>query len=126
MKGRCIHLHISILLVGHYSCSCVPIPADVLVLCLLFVVLCFHSILKASASSVFRNSGFGLSCICFIRLAVSMAVTAASDPLLPAFPPALSKACSMVSQVRTPKIQGTRVLRPAVSVPFVAAPATES
>ena len=29
----------------------------------------------------------------FIRLAISMAVTAHSNPLLPTFPPALSNAC---------------------------------
>ena len=115
-------------------------------------------------SSTPKNKGFGLKSSCFMMFAVSMAVTAASEPLFPALPPAapqtkerrnqsasqqrdhkggeegalermatgwrdapaLSKACSMVSQVRTPNMQGTQVLRPAVSVPFVAAPATES
>ena len=38
-----------------------------------------------------------------------MALTAASAPLLPAFAPARSMACSMVSHVRTPKMHGTPV-----------------
>src|SRR5207247_1208105 len=43
------------------------------------------------------------------RSAVSIAVMAASKPLLPALVPARSMACSMVSVVRTPKTQGTPV-----------------
>ena len=38
----------------------------------------------------------------FIRLPISIAVMAASKPLLPAFVPARSIACSIVSVVRTP------------------------
>ena len=41
--------------------------------------------------------------ICLIRLAISIALTAASEPLFPALVPALSTACSILSVVRTPK-----------------------
>ncbi len=43
------------------------------------------------------------------RRAVSIAARAASDPLLPSFPPARSIACSTVSVVSTPKVIGTPV-----------------
>ena len=39
-------------------------------------------------SSTPKNKGFGLKSSCFMMLAVSMAVTAASEPLFPALPPA--------------------------------------
>ena len=42
-------------------------------------------------------------------LTISMATIAASNPLLPAFVPLRSIACSMVSVVNTPKIQGIPV-----------------
>ena len=44
---------------------------------------------------------------------IFIAVTAASSPLFPNRPPARSRACSMLSVVRTPKIKGIpkRVLR---------------
>ena len=54
-----------------------------------------------------------------IRFAISIAVTAASKPLFPAFVPALSIACSMVSVVRTPNITGTSVSRETCAIPFV-------
>src|SRR5580704_14070291 len=41
------------------------------------------------------------------RFAISIAANAASAPLLPAFPPARSTACSMVSVVSTPNAIGT-------------------
>src|SRR5690606_12199150 len=43
------------------------------------------------------------------RFAVSMADMAASQPLLPAFVPALSSACSIVSVVSTPKMTASPV-----------------
>jgi len=42
----------------------------------------------------------------FIKLAISIAASAASEPLLPAFVPARSIACSIVSVVNTPNIIG--------------------
>ena len=45
----------------------------------------------------------------FIKFDISIAVLAASEPLLPAFVPALSIACSILSVVKTPKITGTWV-----------------
>ena len=56
---------------------------------------------------------------CFIRLDISIAVAAASKPLLPAFVPALSIACSIVSVVRTPNITGMSDSRDTLATPFV-------
>ena len=44
-----------------------------------------------------------------LKLAISIAETAESYPLLPAFVPARSIACSIVSVVKTPKIIGMSV-----------------
>ncbi len=55
-----------------------------------------------------------------------MAVVIASKPLLPAFVPALSTACSMESVVRIPKITGTSVCRLTFAIPLVASFATIS
>ena len=57
------------------------------------------------------------------RFTISIAVTAASPPLLPILEPARSTACSMVSVVSTPKITGT-LPPPAAATPFAASPAT--
>ena len=52
--------------------------------------------------------------------AIFMAVIAASTPLLPSFPPALSSACCKVLVVRTPKITGHLSLRAFKSeIPYV-------
>jgi hypothetical protein len=59
-------------------------------------------------------------------LTISTAVTAASNPLFPAFAPARWIACSSVSHVNTPKITGTPLLSAADAIPLVAAPATWS
>ena len=56
--------------------------------------------------------------IFFKRLAISIAAIAESAPLLPAFVPARSIACSMFSVVTTPKIVGTPVWRPTCATPF--------
>jgi hypothetical protein len=45
----------------------------------------------------------------FIKVAISMAAVAASNPLLPILLPARSMACSIVSVVTKPKIHGTPV-----------------
>lgn len=45
----------------------------------------------------------------FNKLAISIALTAASAPLLPAFVPALSTACSILSVVKIPNMTGTLV-----------------
>ena len=50
----------------------------------------------------------------------------ASKPLLPAFVPALSTACSIESVVRIPKITGTPVCNPTWATPLVASLATIS
>ena len=50
-----------------------------------------------------------------MRLAISIAARAASDPLFPALVPDRSIACSIVSQVSTPKIHGTEVSIPAIA-----------
>ena len=50
---------------------------------------------------------FCVDYICLIKLAISIALTAASKPLFPAFVPALSTACSILSVVKIPKITGT-------------------
>ena len=54
----------------------------------------------------------------FSRLAISMADMAPSAPLLPAFVPARSMACSMFSVVTTEKIVGTPVCMPTWAMPF--------
>ena len=54
------------------------------------------------------------------KFAISMADTAQSAPLFPAFVPARSMACSMVSVVTMPKITGTPVAVPAWAMPFAA------
>ena len=54
------------------------------------------------------------------RLAISMADMAPSAPLLPAFVPARSMACSMFSVVTTEKIVGTPVCMPTWAMPFEA------
>src|SRR5690554_3411964 len=41
------------------------------------------------------------------RLIILSTVAAASTPLLPCFPPERSRACSIVSQVKTPNTTGT-------------------
>ncbi len=46
---------------------------------------------------------------CRVKFAISIAEAADSQPLLPAFVPALSTACSMLSVVNTPKMVGTPV-----------------
>ena len=50
--------------------------------------------------------------------AISIADFAASEPLFPALVPALSIACSMLSQVSTPKITGMPVSNETAAVPF--------
>ena len=52
------------------------------------------------------------------KLTISIADLAASEPLLPAFVPALSIACSMLSVVRTPNITGISVSKPTDATPF--------
>lgn len=56
--------------------------------------------------------------ICRRRFTISMAPVAHSKPLLPAFVPARSMACSMFSVVSTPNITGTPVLSAVVATPF--------
>ena len=53
-----------------------------------------------------------------IRLAISIALTAASEPLFPALVPALSTACSILSVVRTPKITGVSEISFALETPL--------
>ena len=60
------------------------------------------------------------------RFAISIPATAASNPLFPAFVPARSTACSIVSVVSTPKITGTPVSIVTCAIPFVTSPATYS
>ena len=58
---------------------------------------------------------------CYIfpnKLTISIAALAASEPLLPAFVPALSIACSILSVVKTPNITGTSVSSPTDATPF--------
>ena len=52
------------------------------------------------------------------REIISSAATAHSKPLLPAFEPARSSACSSVSQVRTPKSTGRPLSRPTAASPL--------
>lgn len=54
------------------------------------------------------------------RLAISMAETAASQPLFPAFVPARSMACSIVSVVKTPNMTGIPVFNEMAAMPFAA------
>src|SRR6185436_18769983 len=54
----------------------------------------------------------------FIREAISSAAIAALRPALPILVPARSIACSIVSVVRTPKMQGTPVRRPTSAIPL--------
>ena len=58
------------------------------------------------------------------RLAISSAVAADDQPLLPAFVPARSMACSIVSVLSTPKTTGTPVSRLILAMPLAASPAT--
>ena len=55
---------------------------------------------------------------------ISMTLTAASQPLFPAFVPARSIACSIVSVVSTPKPTGTPVCNDTSAMPFVTSAAT--
>lgn len=59
-----------------------------------------------------------------IRFAISMAVAAASAPLLPALVPARSSACSMLSVVSTPNATGTPDSFAACAQDFAHSPAT--
>src|SRR6185436_14002358 len=54
----------------------------------------------------------------FISEAISSAAIAALRPALPILVPARSIACSIVSVVRTPKMQGTPVRRPTSAMPL--------
>ena len=54
----------------------------------------------------------------FIKLAISIAALAASEPLLPALVPARSIACSILSVVKTPNITGTPVSNETDATPF--------
>src|SRR5579862_1188715 len=54
----------------------------------------------------------------FMRLAISIAAIAALRPALPILVPARSIACSIVSVVRTPKMQGMPVRRPTSDTPL--------
>src|SRR5579863_10093949 len=58
------------------------------------------------------------------RFAISIAVMAASNPLLPFLPPARSTACSTVLVVRSPNAMGTPVSTDAFAMPRAASPAT--
>src|SRR5260370_22199159 len=60
------------------------------------------------------------------RSAISTAVMAASNPLLPPLPPARSIACSGVLQVSTLKATGTPVSAATCASPLAASPATYS
>ena len=53
-----------------------------------------------------------------MRLTISMAPWAHSEPLLPALEPARSMACSMESVVSTPKRTGTSLLRETLAMPL--------
>lgn len=64
--------------------------------------------------------------ISFKRFAISMAAIAQSYPLFPAFVPARSIACSIVSVVRTPKIAGTPVSLLTEATPLDTSPLTYS
>ena len=52
------------------------------------------------------------------KFAISIAAKAASPPLLPAFVPALSIACSIVSVVTIPNITGTSVSSFTLEIPL--------
>ena len=58
------------------------------------------------------------------KFAISIAAIAASAPLLPAFVPARSTACSMFSVVNTPNNIGNPVDSEADAMPPAACPAT--
>src|SRR5262249_39311522 len=58
------------------------------------------------------------------RFAISMAVIAASKPLLPPLAPARSMACSRVLVVSTPNATGMPVSIETCAIPFAASPAT--
>ena len=64
--------------------------------------------------------------ICGSRLTSSSAAIAASAPLLPAFVPARSIACSMFSVVITPNVTGTPVWRPTCAMPLAVSLHTSS
>ena len=64
--------------------------------------------------------------ICGSRLTSSSAAIAASAPLLPAFVPARSIACSMFSVVMTPNVTGTPVWRPTCAMPLAVSLHTSS
>src|SRR5262249_18497146 len=61
---------------------------------------------------------------CCSKFTISIAVTAASKPLLPPLAPARLIACSSVSHVSRPKITGTPVASAAWAMPLAAPPAT--
>ena len=61
-----------------------------------------------------------------IRLTISIAPVAQSKPLLPAFVPARSMACSIVSVVTMPNMTGTPVSSETCAMPFAASLQTRS
>ena len=61
-----------------------------------------------------------------MRLTISIAAFAASEPLLPAFVPALSIACSMFSVVNTPNNTGISDERATFAIPLESSAATKS
>ena len=63
---------------------------------------------------------------CLARFAISIALRAQSYPLFPAFVPALSIACSILSVVTTPKSTGTPDSRDTLAIPFAASLHTRS
>ena len=63
---------------------------------------------------------------CCLPAIIPQAVRAASAPLLPSFPPALSCACSSLRVVITPKMQGFFSVSPICNIPSVAAWHTKS
>src|SRR5690606_15369031 len=80
--------------------------------------------LAVPAAAVVTRFGQAQCSRCFSALAICTAASAASAPLLPAFVPARSTACSIVSTVNRPKPIGISWSMLTAPMPRVASPAT--
>ena len=74
--------------------------------------------------SITTSSGLGGSVLgsAANRFAISIAASAASNPLLPILPPARSSACSVFSVVSTPHVTGIPLLTESSPIPFMRLP----
>ena len=91
---------------------------------LLLIKRLHHQLAGARAGACCFRFGFFHQSIRRRRLTISITASVASSPLLPAFVPARSIACSIVSVVRIPNPTGMPWARAAAAIPLTHSPAT--